>query len=66
MIEQRAGRVYPMKPGERDDEPLTPKGLASAVAEEVGSPRSRPFIFSSEFSAPGGTRGPAERSRPHA
>ena len=26
VVEQRAGRVYPMKPGERDGKPLTPGG----------------------------------------
>jgi len=34
VVERRAGRVYPMKPGEREDEPLTPEGLAAAIAEE--------------------------------
>lgn len=34
VVEQRASRTYPMKPGERDGKPLTPEGLAAAVAEE--------------------------------
>ena len=29
VVEQRAGRVYPMKPGAREGEPLTPAGLAA-------------------------------------
>ena len=32
VVERRAGRVYPMKPGERGGEPLTPEGLAAAMA----------------------------------
>lgn len=34
VVEQRAGRIYPMKPGARQGEPLTPEGLAAAMAEE--------------------------------
>jgi hypothetical protein len=34
VVEKRAGRVYPMKPGEREGEPLTPEGLAAAMADE--------------------------------
>jgi hypothetical protein len=34
VVEKRAGRVYPMKPGEREGVPLTPEGLAAAMAEE--------------------------------
>ena len=34
VVEQRASRAYPMKPGEREGEPLTPEGLAAAIAEE--------------------------------
>jgi hypothetical protein len=29
VIEQRAGRAYPMKPGEREGGPLTPDGSAA-------------------------------------
>ena len=32
VVEKRAGHVYPMKPGEREGEPLTPEGLAAAMA----------------------------------
>jgi hypothetical protein len=34
VVEKRAGRVYPMKPGERECEPLTSEGLAIAIAQE--------------------------------
>lgn len=34
VVEKRAGHVYPMKPGERQSEPLTAEGLAAAMAEE--------------------------------
>jgi len=34
VVEQRAGRIYPMKPGARQGEPLTPEGLAAAMTEE--------------------------------
>lgn len=34
VIEKRAEDVYPMKSGEREGEPLTRKGLASAIAQE--------------------------------
>jgi hypothetical protein len=34
VVEKRADHVYPMKPGERESEPLTPGGLATAMAEE--------------------------------
>jgi hypothetical protein len=34
VVEQRAGRIYPMKPGARQGKPLTPEGLAAAMAEE--------------------------------
>jgi hypothetical protein len=34
VVEQRAGRVYPIKPGAREGEPLTPAGLAAAMAQE--------------------------------
>jgi hypothetical protein len=34
VVERRAGRVYPMKPGAREGEPLTPAGLAAAMAQE--------------------------------
>ena len=34
VVEKRADRVYPMKPGEREGEPLTPEGLAAGMAEE--------------------------------
>jgi hypothetical protein len=33
VVELRADRVYPIQPGEREGEPLTPEGLATAAAE---------------------------------
>jgi hypothetical protein len=33
VIEKRAGRVYPMVPGERAGEPITAEGIATAAAE---------------------------------
>lgn len=32
VIERRAGRVYPMVPGGRAGEPMTPEGIAAVVA----------------------------------
>jgi hypothetical protein len=34
VVEKRAGRIYPMTPGEREGEPLSAEGLAAAMAEE--------------------------------
>jgi hypothetical protein len=34
VVEQRAGRVNSMKPGEREGEPATSEGFAVAMAEE--------------------------------
>jgi hypothetical protein len=34
VIEKRAERIYPMKPGEREGIPMTPEGMRSLVAEE--------------------------------
>jgi hypothetical protein len=34
VVEQRAGRIYPMKPGARQGKPLTPDGLAAAMVEQ--------------------------------
>jgi hypothetical protein len=33
VVERRADRVYPIQPGEREGEPLTPEGMATAAAE---------------------------------
>jgi hypothetical protein len=34
VVERRAGRVYPMMPGEREGEPITAEGMAKVMAEE--------------------------------
>ena len=33
VVERRAGRIYPMTPGERAGEPMTAEGLAAAAVE---------------------------------
>ena len=33
VVERRAGQVYPMAPGERTSEPMTPHGIEAAAAE---------------------------------
>jgi len=34
VVERRAGRIYPMMPGEREGEPMTAEGMAKVMAEE--------------------------------
>ncbi|MBV8506148.1 MAG: hypothetical protein JOZ11_10135 [Alphaproteobacteria bacterium] len=34
VAERRAGRIYPMMPGEREGEPMTAEGMAKVMAEE--------------------------------
>jgi hypothetical protein len=34
VVERRAGRIYPMTPGERQGEPITREGMASVMAQE--------------------------------
>jgi hypothetical protein len=38
VVERRAGRIYPMMPGERKGEPMTPEGMAAVLAEEGSLP----------------------------
>ena len=38
VLERRAGRIYPMAPGTREGEPVTPEGLASVMAQEGSLP----------------------------
>jgi hypothetical protein len=33
VVERRAGRIYPMEPGERAGEPMTAEGIAAVAAE---------------------------------
>jgi hypothetical protein len=43
VVERRAGRVYPMMPGEREGEPITTAGIAKVIAEEgwLSEPEAR-------------------------
>jgi hypothetical protein len=34
VVEKRAGRIYPMMPGDREGEPMTAEGMTIAMAEE--------------------------------
>ena len=34
VVERRAGRIYPMMPGAREGEPISPEGMASVIAQE--------------------------------
>jgi hypothetical protein len=34
VVERRAGRIYPMMPGDREGEPFTAEGMAAAIAQE--------------------------------
>ena len=38
VVERRAGLVYPMMPGGRQGEPVTPAGMAAVMAEEGSLP----------------------------
>lgn len=38
VVERRAGRIYPMTPGKREGEPMTPEGMASVMAQEGALP----------------------------
>lgn len=40
VVERRAGRVYPMMPGRREGEPVTPAGMAAVMAEEGSLPEA--------------------------
>ena len=43
VVERRAGRIYPMMPGEREGEPMTAEGMAKVLAEEgsLSEPEAR-------------------------
>ena len=43
VVERRAGRIYPIMPGERDGEPMTAEGTAKIMAEEgwLAEPEAR-------------------------
>ena len=43
VVERRAGRIYPMMPGEREGKPITSEGMAKVMAEEswLSEPEAR-------------------------
>ena len=43
VAERRAGRIYPIMPGEREGEPMTAEGMAKIMAEEgwLAEPEAR-------------------------
>jgi hypothetical protein len=53
VVERRAGRIYPMLPGEREGEPTTVEGIATVMAEEgsLSEPEARRLF--NELSARG-------------
>ena len=53
VVERRAGRIYPMMPGKREGEPLTPEGIASAIAEEGTLPEEEARRLFAELSERG-------------
>ena len=60
VVERRAGRIYPMMPGEREGEPITAEGMAKVMAEEgwLSEPEARRLF--------NGTQRPGRSSRPGA
>jgi hypothetical protein len=38
VVERRAGKIYPMTPGGRGGEPISPEGMASVMAQEGSLP----------------------------
>jgi hypothetical protein len=38
VVERRAGKIYPLMPGGRDGEPISPEGMASVIAREGSLP----------------------------
>ena len=40
VVERRAGRIYPMKPGKREGVPISAEGMALIMAEESSLPES--------------------------
>ena len=53
VVERRAGHLYPMKPGEREGEPMTAEGILTVMAEEgsLSEPEARRLF--NELSARG-------------
>jgi hypothetical protein len=53
VVERRAGRVYPMMPGEREGEPITAEGVAKVIAEEGWLPEPEARQLFKELSTRG-------------
>jgi hypothetical protein len=53
VVERRAGRVYPMMPGEREGEPMTAEGIAKVIAAEGWLPEPEARQLFKELSTRG-------------
>jgi hypothetical protein len=53
VVERRAGRVYPMMPGEREGEPITAEAIAEVIAEEGWLPEPEARQLFKELSTRG-------------
>jgi hypothetical protein len=53
VVERRAGRIYPMMPGEREGEPMTAEGMAKVMAQESWLPEPDARRLFKELSARG-------------
>ena len=53
VVERRAGRVYPIMPGGREGEPMTPEGIAKVIAEEGWLPEPEARRLFTELSSQG-------------
>ena len=53
VVERRAGRIYPMMPGEREGEPMTTEGMAKVMAEEGWLPEPEARRLFTELSGRG-------------
>ena len=53
VAERRAGRIYPMMPGEREGEPMTAEGMAKVMAEEGWLPEPEARQLFKELSTGG-------------
>jgi hypothetical protein len=49
VVETRAGRIYPMMPGPREGEPVTPEGMASVMANEGALPEDEARVLFAEL-----------------
>ena len=53
VVERRAGRIYPMMPGEREGEPITAEGMANVTAEQGWLPEPEARRLFKELSGRG-------------